>query len=122
KALVRRALGWRYDEDEAARKKLNARAERIVAAALAGKEQAEGDAGIYAVLAYDLATVGVAIEPCVKARHEIELEMKRIVRSLPIFQWAKGVKGLGELGLAVILAEAGDLSGYPKKGHLWKRL
>src|SRR5690606_4351325 len=32
KALVRRALGWRYDEDEAARKKLNARAERIVAA------------------------------------------------------------------------------------------
>lgn len=56
------------------------------------------------------------------ARHEIELEMKRIVRKLPVYPWAKDVKGLGELGLAVIISEAGDLSNYPKKGHLWKRL
>lgn len=122
KALVRRALGWRYDEEEGDREKVNGRAARIVAAALAGKEQKPEDAETFAVLAFDLATVAAAIEPCTKARHEIELEMKRIVRKLPIFAWAKDVKGLGELGLAVILAEAGDLSGYPKKGHLWKRL
>jgi hypothetical protein len=47
---------------------------------------------------------------------------KRIVRAMPIFEWANSVRGFGELGLAVILAETGDLSGYPKKGHLWKRL
>lgn len=122
KALVRRALGWRYDEEEAGREKVNARAARIVAAALAGKDQKPEDQAVFGALAADLAAVSRAIEPCQKARHEIELEMKRIVRKLPVFAWAKDVKGLGELGLAVILAEAGDLSRYPKKGHLWKRL
>lgn len=122
KALVRRGLGWRYDEDEADREKVNGRAARIVAAALAGKDQKPEDQAVFSALASDLAAVATAIEPCAAARHEIELEMKRIVRKLPIFAWAKEVKGFGELGLAVVLAEAGDLSGYPKKGHLWKRL
>jgi hypothetical protein len=123
KALVRRALGWRYDAEDAGREKLNARAARIVAAALAGKEQKAEDAAAFGALAFDLATIAAAIEPCTTARHEIELEMKRTARKLPVwFAWAKDVKGLGELGLAAIIAEAGDLSGYPKKGHLWKRL
>lgn len=122
KALARRSLGWRYDEEEDDREKVNARAARIVAAALSGKEQKPEDEAIFVRLADDLAAVTKAISPCQNARHEIELEMKRIVRKLPIFAWAKSVHGLGELGLAVILAEAGDLSGYPKKGHLWKRL
>lgn len=122
KALVRRGLGWRYDEEECDREKVNARAARIVAAALAGKEQKPEDQAVFLALASDLAAVAGAIEPCMAARHQIELEMKRIVRRLPIFAWAKEVKGFGELGLAVIIAEAGDLSKYPKKGHLWKRL
>lgn len=45
-----------------------------------------------------------------------------MVHELPVYEWAKGVHGLGDLGLAVLLAEAGDLSKYPTKGHLWKRL
>ncbi len=122
KALVRRALGWRYDEEEGDRDKVNGRAARIVAAALAGKEQKTEDAAVFGALAADLAVVASAIEPMQKARHEVELEMKRQARKLPIFPWAKDVKGLGELGLAVIVAEAGDLAKYPKKGHLWKRL
>jgi hypothetical protein len=122
KALVRRALGWRYDIEDAGREKVNARAARIVSAALAGKEQKPEDAEAFGSLAFDLATIAAAISPCTKTRHEIELEMKRVARKLPVFAWAKEVKGLGELGLAVIVAEAGDLSGYPKKGHLWKRL
>jgi len=122
KALARRALGWRHDLDEDERKKLNARAARIVSAALADKEQKPEDASICAAIAADLAVVATAIEPCTKARNEIELEMKRVVRKLPIYAWAKSVHGLGELGLAVILAEAGDLSNYPEKGHLWRRL
>lgn len=122
KALVRRGLNWRYDEDEGEREKVNKRASRIVAAALSGKDQKAEDAEIFSTLVYDLAVVAAAIEPCTKARHEIEMEMKRTVRKLPIYDWAKGVKGFGELGLAVIVAEAGDLAGYPKKGHLWKRL
>lgn len=122
KALVRRALGWRYDEEDGDRKKVNDRASRIVTAALAGKDQKAEDEALFAALAADLAVFAAAIEPMQKARHEVELEMKRLARKLPVFAWAKEVKGLGELGLAVIIAEAGDLAKYPKKGHLWKRL
>lgn len=122
KALVRRGLGWRYDEDDADREKINGRAARIVSAALAGKDQKPEDEAIFSALSADLAVVSAAIEPCQNARHQIELEMRRIVRKLPIYPWAKAVHGLGELGLAVIIAEAGDLSNYPKKGHLWKRM
>ncbi len=122
KALVRRALGWRAGDEEVDRTKVNARAARIVAAALAGKDQKPEDADIFNALALDLAVITAAIEPCHKARHNIELEMKRIVRKLPVYPWAKAVTGFGELGLAVVIAEAGDLAKYPKKGHLWKRL
>jgi len=122
KALVRRGLGWRFDEEEGDREKVNARAARIVSAALAGKEQKPEDVAVFGILSADLLTVSQAIAPCAAARHGIELEMKRAVRKLPIYAWAKNVHGLGELGLAVIIAESGDLSNYPKKGHLWRRL
>lgn len=122
KALVRRALGWRYDEEDGDRQAVNKRASRIVTAALAGKDQKAEDAAVFDALAADLAVFAAAIEPMQKARHEVELEMKRQARKLPVFAWAKEVKGLGELGLAVIIAEAGELAKYPKKGHLWKRL
>lgn len=122
KALVRRALGWRYDEEDGDREAVNKRASRIVTAALAGKDQKVEDEAVFAALAADLAVFAAAIDPMQKARHEVELEMKRLARKLPVFAWAREVKGLGELGLAVIIAEAGDLAKYPKKGHLWKRL
>jgi hypothetical protein len=121
-ALARRAIGWRYDMAEADRAKMNGRAARIVAAALNGKKQRPDDVAAAAMLSANLAVISIGIEATTKARHKLELDMKRAVRKLPIADWAKGVHGLGELGLAVILAEAGDLAKYPKKGHLWKRL
>jgi len=122
KALVRRFLGWRYDTEEADREKTNARAAKIVAAALAGKAQKPEDVEAFGAIAGDLAVVASAIEPLQAAREQVEKDMKKLARSLPVSAWAKGVHGLGELGLAVIIAEAGDLAKYPKKGHLWKRL
>lgn len=122
KALVRRSAGWRYDEEEEAREKTNQRAARVVGNALAGRDQNPDDEEIFAPVAFDLEVIANALEPCLNARHQIELEMKRIVRKLPVYEWAKEVRGFGELGLAVVVAEAGDLSDYPKKGHLWKRL
>jgi hypothetical protein len=114
KALVRRYMGWRYDSDDAERERMNNEAASIVAAALSGKMAA----GVMP----DLMVVRAAIEPMQNARDAVEKEMKRVVRTLPVFAWAKEVRGFGELGLAVVLAEAGDLAKYPKKGHLWKRL
>lgn len=122
KTLVRRALGWRYDEEEGDRDKVNGRAARIVAAALNGKEQKPEDVAVAQSVAGTIAVVAQAIEPMQAARHATELEMKKLAKKLPVYPWAKGVHGLGDLGLAVIIAEAGDLAKYPKKGHLWKRL
>lgn len=50
-------------------------------------------------------------------------EMERLARSLPVWSFfGEGVRGFGARSLAVIVGEAGDLSNYPKKGHLWKRM
>lgn len=70
------------------------------------------------------------VNASIKARdpfHEIEAaslkEMKALAVQLPVWnEWAEDVRGFGEASLAIIVAEAGDLSGYPKKGHLWKRM
>lgn len=49
--------------------------------------------------------------------------MEKLAQTLPVWsEWAEGVRGFGARSLAVIVGEAGDLSNYPKKGHLWKRM
>ncbi len=49
--------------------------------------------------------------------------MSKLAEALPVWtEFGKDVRGFGAASLAVILAEAGDLTNYPKKGHLWKRL
>ena len=120
KALARRAMGWSPDGED--REKLNGRAAKIVAAALAGKEQKDDDALVYEALQVDLAVVGLAIAPMQTARDDVEKQMKKLAKGLPVYGWAKAVHGFGDLGLAVLIAETGDLAKYPKKGHVWKRL
>jgi hypothetical protein len=70
----------------------------------------------------ELEILAYCLAPLTKRRNDVERDMKRLARSLPVWAWAKNVKGLGELGLAVIVAEANDLSAYPNVRHLWKRL
>jgi hypothetical protein len=49
-------------------------------------------------------------------------QMKELAKSFPAYEWAVTVEGFAELGLAVIIAEAGDLSNYATKERVWKRL
>lgn len=121
-ALVRRMGGFDAGETEEAREKVRVRAARIVKAAMEGEAQREDDAEIAEVIAADLAVTLAALQPLEARRHEIELQMRRLVRTLPVWQWAKPVRGLGEIGLAVIIGEAGELSRYANVGKLWKRL
>jgi hypothetical protein len=121
KALIRRALGQQWTDDKEVRAKSSARASRIYSAAINGKPQKPEDEAVAELLAADLVVIAQTVEIVEKARHQVELQMKRIVRKLPVYAWAEQVHGFGELGLAVVIAEAGDLSAYPKKGHLWKR-
>lgn len=54
---------------------------------------------------------------------EAEAHLERLARTLPVWTaWAADIRGFGALSLATIVAEAGDLAEYPKKGHLWKRM
>lgn len=75
----------------------------------------------------DLALVAY-VAPYLNARDEIttakdeaEKSLKKLVRQLPIWDWAKGVRGLGETTLGHLLGESGDLSLYASPAKLWKR-
>jgi hypothetical protein len=48
--------------------------------------------------------------------------MEALAESLPVFPWIESIRGAGALGLATIVAEAGDLSNYATPCKLWKRL
>jgi hypothetical protein len=114
---VRRAIGWNPNDDEKKRKKVNARAAKIVKKAFAGK-----GCDVPAVAA-DLEVIAQSLKPLQVMRGGIEKEMRKMARKLPVWpKWGKGVRGFGELGLAVILAECGDLSNYANPAKVWKRL
>jgi len=59
-------------------------------------------------------------------RLNVVKEMEALAKTLPIWAWAKDVRGLGPLGVAIIAAEAsgprGDVASYATKERLWKRL
>lgn len=132
KALVRRALGFNTTDDEASREADSNRASRIVSAALSGKPQKEDDIRVFQVVAFDIAVIAEGLRPYQCARHQIELQMCREARELPVAEWQRATYGLGELGLATIVGEAGLVScdknlppengNYPNPGKLWKRL
>jgi hypothetical protein len=56
------------------------------------------------------------------ARKPYEKRLEKLARELPVWQWAEGVRGLGALSLAQIVAECGDLSKYDNPARVWKRM
>jgi len=50
--------------------------------------------------------------------HVMEAHAKRLL----VWPWVESVKGMGALGLARIVADAGNLSNYPTVAKLWKRM
>lgn len=57
-----------------------------------------------------------------KLREGTEWQMIQWARQLPVWPWVLEVKGVGELGLGVIVGHAHNLSCYPTKDHLNARL
>jgi hypothetical protein len=58
----------------------------------------------------------------VKERRAIEKELVALAKQLPAWTWVESVRGVGPLGLALIVGETGDLAGYGGPARLWKRL
>ncbi len=55
-----------------------------------------------------------------RKRHEKELS--RLGEELPVWSWAKEVRGIGPLGLALLVYETGDLANYATVSCVWKRM
>lgn len=55
-------------------------------------------------------------------RAQTEKQMRKLAASLPVYAWASSVKGFGDLGLAIIIGETGDLANYATKERVWKRI
>lgn len=55
-------------------------------------------------------------------RAQVEKQMRVLARALPVYAWAAGIKGFGDLGIGIVVGEIGDLSNYATKERVWKRL
>jgi hypothetical protein len=89
-----------------------------------GRDREEA-AKIYAALAKDpthqeypvIAPYLEAMVPLAKYRSEHEKTITKLVKKLPIYQWAQGVSGLGDVSLAGLV---GECSGYNMEtDELW---
>ena len=110
-SLLRLMLGWRKDLRKAQSDRIKAEAKRLAA-------QPEPTRFEGAILG-----TREGVKPLLEFEHANKLQMGRLARKLPVWKaWAKGVIGFGEVSLAVIVGEAGDLSLYDDKSKLWKRL
>lgn len=118
-AYVRTRLGFTTDMSEAERKRVRVRATALKRAIEAGKPPPEEPPpGLAAVVLNGVRSRAVWDE----MRTEVEKAMERLAASTPGAPFVARTTGLSLKGLAVIVGEAGNLAGYPKKGHLQKRL
>lgn len=107
-------IGFSTFDDVEARAKACKEAEKIIKAAKEG----EGEHDVVSLIV----TSTEAAKPFDAMRLAAEKEMRKIARKSPLWPWAEGIRGLGDLGLSVILAEAGDPGKYSTVSKLWKRL
>jgi hypothetical protein len=108
------ATEWSHDASESEREAFNRQVKAIVVAARKGK----GDGLIVELVE----KTDRGREPFDIMRASAEKNMEQLARLLPVAPWIESVRGAGLLGLATIVAEAGDLANYPNPAKLWKRL
>lgn len=131
-ALIASSLGYVNALSEKERKELFRRAAAI-------REAVEKGGDVHSIIArdgqfpcdisalYPLILANAAARKLFDDRRDAaEKAMRQMARQLPVWSaWAKDVRGFGELGLALIVAEAGkthDLGAFSSKEKLWLML
>ncbi len=126
-ALIASTLGYSTDIEEKDRKKLFLQASKI------RKSVEEGGEG---QIVFDTHTTNAlsAITSLVplsaasrglwdKRRADTEAEMEKLAKTLPVWPFVEGIRGLGAKGLAVIVGLAGiPIGDYRSVSGLWKRM
>ena len=64
----------------------------------------------------------LAMEPLDTQRAIYEKALVKAAKRLPVYEWAKGVKGFGDISFATIVGECGDIGTYKSVSAVWKRL
>jgi hypothetical protein len=106
-AYLRTQLGWRTDLPEKQRNKIAAAARKIIK---------DGDN-------HNVAAAEASCAPWAPIEFAHKTEMERLAVLLPVWaSFGKDIRGFGPMCLAMVVAEAGDLSNYPTHSTLWKRL
>jgi hypothetical protein len=108
------ATAWTFDASEDDREKFNREVKAIMAAARKG----EG----FPIIVELVKSTDKGREPFDALRDAVEKNMTALAEQLPAMAWVKTVRGAGALGLATIIAEAGDLANYSNPAKLWNRL
>lgn len=124
-ALLREQLGWHRDAPAFHREAIEHHAKILVAyAELKLAERAtDHTPDDYAEWSDVIEATVLARAPFNRMEAEATKVMERLASELPVWEaWATDMRGFGARSLATIVGEAGDLSAYPQKGHLWKRM
>lgn len=133
-SFLRMILGWKKDGPKAEMEAIRVKVASLIeigekcfkqeARPVQKRKAVEGDDDPLFVEWRNLITASVqARKPFDDIEGAATKEMERLASQLPVWSdFGQAVRGLGLRSLAIIVAEAGDLSNYPKKGHLWKRM
>jgi hypothetical protein len=108
------ATAWTFDATEDEREKFNREVKAIIVAARKG----EG----LPIIVELVHSTDKGRQPFDVMRDAVEKNMTALAEQLPVMSWVKTVRGAGALGLATIIAEAGDLGNYTNPAKLWNRL
>lgn len=118
RANVASMLGYTSaEEDESARKKLFKDADSLIENILKADPTAHPIGGI-------VHAIELSVTSLVQQQRGFEKQMLPLVRETPAAAWVREPEqnGFGELSLAVVIGETGDLREYANPGKVWKRL
>lgn len=124
-ALIARTLGYDPTAEEKSRKAVWKQASAVRKAVESGEGQVL--CGDQAATALSACSPIILLSAQSRAawdahRAQVEKRMRKIARQLPVWAFVEPIKGFGDLGLAIIVAETGNLSNYATKERVWKRL
>src|SRR4029077_11779940 len=126
KALFRQAAAIRKNVEKSRGQSDNESQSGIAPDAAGGEGQAGHDPLYRFALSACLPIIVATIESrrfWDASRADAEKHMRAIARALAVWPRCEQVPGFGDIGLACLVAEAGnDLSAYPHYYQLWKRL
>jgi len=122
RAIVGRFCGYSNVAPKKERDAANARTAHILKVLLKGEPAAPEDEHILKNTRQLVTAAASMREPWELIKKELEVRMRKLAQMLPVYPWAKDIKGFGDLSLARLIGEAGDISRYKNPQCLWKRM